>query len=79
MAESPPGYSNYLPKNKKPTSLTQCKHMINVKNTNYIKNMINKVSGRGEIDFCTKKHNSNNNATKYLFIDYYMDTGSAIY
>lgn len=53
--------------------------MINGKNTNYIKNMINKVSGGGEIDFCTKEHKSKNNTTKYLFIDYYKDIGSAIY
>lgn len=53
--------------------------MINGKNTNYIKNMINKVSGGGERDFCTKEHKSTYNTTKYWFIDYDMDIGSAIY
>lgn len=41
--------------------------------------MINKVSGGGERDFCTKEHKSTYNTTKYWFIDYDMDIGSAIY
>jgi len=41
--------------------------------------IINKVSGGGERDFCTKEHKTTYNTTKYWFIDYDMDIGSAIY